>query len=91
MVYIGTFWFPDQGDRAACKAWRPTIRISVLASRVLAVASTRIEGKWKAYCDAVAGENHDREWQEVLDQGCKLREDIARLIFPIFEGIPYAK
>ena len=90
MVEIGGFAFPEQGDQAACEAWRPTIRVTALACRVLVVAKTRIEGRWNAYCDAVPGINHDDEWEEVKHHGCKLPEHIAEAIFPEFKNIPYA-
>lgn len=71
------------------RAWQPTIRAHALSWNVLAVATTRIEGTWKAYCGAVPGQNHDHEWQEVMDQGCQLPEGIARAIFPCLADIPY--
>lgn len=69
--------------------WKPTVRLRALASRVLVVAQTRIEGTWSAYCGPVPGIDHRREWQEVLNSGDKLREVVARAIFPEFEGVPY--
>lgn len=69
--------------------WAPVIRRSALASRVLAVAQTRIEGTWKAYIDAVAGMDHDFEYERVLSHGTELTEQIARAIFPQFSEIPY--
>jgi len=61
------------------------------AMRVLAVATTRIEGKWSAYIDAVPGYNHDAEFLPVLQEGEKLSEPIARIMFPEFNPIPYAR
>lgn len=61
-----------------------------LAMRVLAVAHTRVEGTWAAYCDAVPGMNHDREQDAVLKTGDKLSETVARALFPRFEKLPYA-
>lgn len=72
------------------RAWVSTIRRYALASRVLVVAKTRIEGTWKAYVDAVPGINHDCEWAEVADCGDRLREDVARILFPEFDDVPYA-
>ena len=57
--------FPEQGNRAECEAWRPIVRRRAIASRVLVVARTRIEGAWAAYVDAVPGMNHDAEFEEV--------------------------
>lgn len=58
--------------------------------RVIAAASTRIEGTWKAYIGAVEGINHNNEYEEVLKYGSQLSEEIARTIFPSFSEIPYA-
>lgn len=69
--------------------WTPVVRKVALASRVLAVAQTRIEGAWSAYIDAVPGMDHEQECQYVLDYGTKLDERIARAIFPQFNEIPY--
>jgi hypothetical protein len=69
--------------------WTPEITIKALAMRVLAVATTRVEGAWCAYIDAVPGQRHRDEYQAVLDHGEKLREDIARVMFPRID-LPYA-
>lgn len=90
MRQIGRFGFPSQGDQGEAERWRPYIRWIALARRVLVVANTRIEGAWNAYIDAVPGENHDREWEEVKSHGAKLPEQVARSLFPDFEGVPYA-
>jgi hypothetical protein len=66
------------------------IRKIALAQRVLVVASTRVEGKWAAYIDAVLGVDHEEESDEVLKRGCKLPENIARLLFCEFKNLPYA-
>jgi len=70
--------------------WTPSIHIHALARKVLVVAKTRIEGTWAAYCDAVPGDNHVMEGHAVLEDGDKLTEEIARVLFPIFKGLPYA-
>lgn len=72
------------------QAWRPQIQFRSLASRVLAVAQTRIEGTWAAYCDAVPGYSHQHEFVEVLRVGDKLPEEIAIALFPYFATLPYA-
>ena len=71
----------------------PTVRRIALARQVLVVATTRIEGTWKAYCDAVPGENHDDEWQKVLEDGCQVSERVARVLFPhgVFADKEYAR
>lgn len=50
-----------------------------LARRVLAVLSRRAEG-WCVYVDAVPGENHDVEWQQVAREGSKQFEPVGRAI-----------
>jgi hypothetical protein len=75
---------------AEAQSWSPTQFYYPLNSRVLAVAQTRIECAWSAYCDAVPGQNHRAEIDGVLNTGAKLPEHIARAIFPRFEDVPYA-
>jgi hypothetical protein len=70
--------------------WKPTVRRRVLVTHVLAVAQTRIEGTWAAYCDAVPGYDHDNEQAAVLLHGGKLSERVARILFPEFADLPYA-
>ena len=73
-----------------CDNWKPVIFRSALHYKVLCVATTRIEGAWAAYCAPVPGSNHDNEMDEVLRQGSKLYEPVARALFPRFDGVPYA-
>jgi hypothetical protein len=70
--------------------WEPTIRYYALSTRVLAVATTRIEGAWRAFVDVVPGYNHSEECRGVLDLGSVLEEKVARVLFPEFEDLPYA-
>lgn len=81
--------FPKSREDA--QAWRPLTRRRALASRVLVVAHTRIEAAWSAYADAVPGRDHDAEQQAVLDHGDKVSEQVARCLFPEFDGVPYAQ
>jgi len=74
----------EQGEFA------PRVRRHALATRVLAVATTRAEGTWTAYIDAVPGEDHRVEQYAVLLHGTKLSEEIARVLFPSFDDVPYA-
>jgi len=76
---------------AEVSIWRPTVRTHALAAKVLSVAKTRIGGTWAAYIDAVPGRNHDMEYEEVLNYGDRLPEKVARVLYPFFEDIPYAK
>ena len=80
--------FPKTVEEA--REFKRHVTVCALASRVLVVATTRIECAWCAYCDAVPGENHRREMDDVLRHGVKLNEKIARVLFPQFEGVPYA-
>lgn len=59
--------------------WKP------LARKVIVVASVSIwedSTRWCAYIDAVIGDNHDTEWQQVASHGEKLDERIANILFP---------
>lgn len=79
--------FPGPGDPT--EGWQPLISVHALASRALVVATTRIEGAWCAYADAVPGMNHEAEKYAVLRHGDKVSEELARVLFPGFERIPY--
>lgn len=60
-----------------------------LAMRVIVVA---VEGEvkdWAAYIDAVAGDNHIREWQEVRRRGTKLPREVAEILFPKFKHLEW--
>jgi len=87
MKTIGGYEFPENEEEA--ELWKPAVHVAALAGTVLCVATTRIEGKWKAYCDSVPGKNHDEEWQKVKYDGCGLLPEVARAIFPVFKDIPY--
>jgi len=76
---------------AEAKTWRPTIRRRALNMRVLVAARTRIEFAWAAYIKDVPGVNHDDEVEEVLRHGSKLDERLARVLFPEFRDVPYAR
>lgn len=69
--------------------WVPRIRYTALSSRVIAVATTRIERAWAAYIDAVPGVNHAHEWKAVLKNGDKLPEKVAAVLFPDFVDSGY--
>ena len=74
-----------------------TMLYTQLASTALAVLSRREDG-WCVYVGGVPGDNHDREWQEVLERGDKQKEAVARaivatLFHPGFDpgDLPYAR
>ena len=91
MRRLGHLDFADQDSQAEAAAWKVSIIVRALSRDVLAVAVTRIEGAWKAYIGAVAGQNHDTEWQEIQRSGATLPETVALAVFPEFEGVPYAR
>ena len=80
--------FPKSVEEA--QAFEPMIRIRALSSRVLVVARTRVECAWCAYIDAVPGQNHRAEIGPVVGFGAKLDESVARVLFPMFNDVPYA-
>ena len=89
MKMIGPLAFPETQKEG--KIWKRVVRYYALDSNVLAVATTRIEGTWKAYCGSVPGDYHCEESQEVLRTGTQIYEPIARIMFPEFKDIPYAE
>jgi len=89
MKNIGGLAFPEVEEEFA--AWTPVVRQYPLHCNVLCVARTRIEGKWKAYCGPVPGQNHDLEVAEILQWGDQLSEAVAKAMFPDFSEIPYDK
>lgn len=58
-----------------------------MSTKVLCVAVEGSVGDWTAYIDAVEGESHSVEWQEVKDHGSKLPQEIAEILFPNFKGL----
>ena len=83
-----TIWFPS--DPSEARACRPTVVYHALARKVLAVATTRIEGTWRVYVDAVPGERHEREVEAVLERGSPLPYEWAWPMFPEFKNLPYS-
>ena len=71
--------------------FKPKIRIYPLHRQVLVVANTRDERTWKAYCGPVPGHCHNKEYSVVLQYGDDVGEKIARVMFPEFDDLPYAK
>lgn len=81
--------FPKSVEEA--QKFQPFALRQALATHVLCVAITRIECSWAAYCDAVTGDDHEHEQYYVLETGDKLPEPVARALFPMFDGVPYAR
>lgn len=61
----------------------------VLGHRVIVVAKEGQVNDWAAYIDAVPGQNHNNEWQQVRDHGDKISERVARVLFPEFDKLRY--
>ena len=60
-----------------------------LANRVMTFAVANIAvGDWAAYIDAVPGENHDEEFDQLLEKrsSAKLPYEIAKIIYPHYDG-----
>ena len=89
MKTIGNRTFPTTLEEA--EVWRPKIRRRMLHSQVMAIAKTRIEGMWAAYAFPVPGINHDDEEYLWRTEGVKLPAAVARVMFPDFAELPYAK
>ncbi len=78
-------------ETTACDInFAPTLAYLALHQRVLVVATTRVEGTWKAYCSPVPGLNHEAEYEEVLRLGDAVEERIARIMFPMFKRLNYS-
>jgi len=78
--------------------WTPQIESYELAPQVLVVARTRVEGAWRAYVGCVPSaifeldEVHREIFRKmVLDGGEKVPEALARIMFPQFKDLEYAK
>jgi len=87
--YHNDFIFPNSTEEV--DAWNKFYALHTLHSRVLAVAVTRIEGTWACYLAPVPGVNHDNEWFDVWKNGVKQPEELAKLLFPGFSTLPYAR
>ena len=77
-------------SRYCATHWQPLIFRRALATKVLVVANTRIEGTWSAYVGAVPGDSHGDEVQAVRERGTKLDETLARTLFPNLAKMPYS-
>jgi hypothetical protein len=80
--------FPKTSEEA--HGWEPSVMHTALHMNVLCVAKTRVEGTWAAYIANVPGWDHSREYEDVLRNGEKLPEHVARAIWGHFEPVPYA-
>jgi hypothetical protein len=89
MKVIGKLEFPQTPAEGA--DWKRPVFVRALARKVLVVARPRVEGAWCAYIDAVPGERHEAEKWGVLENGDKLPSEVARVLFPMFDGVPYSE
>jgi len=80
--------YPETPEEA--REWDPRIYIYALHQKVLCVAIARVEGTWIAYCSNVPGSIHRNEYKAVLAHGDKLPEKLAKVMFPLFDGVPYS-
>lgn len=71
--------------------FRPKFSTRRLHRQILVVAKTRMEGAWSAYIFPVPGENHDEEAKLWQTEGVKLPENLARVMFPEFKDLKYAR
>jgi hypothetical protein len=88
MRSIAQYQFPTTPEERA--EWKRVTQYYAAHRQVLYVATTRIEGTWKAYVAPVPGKNHDEEWEAVLRRGVPVWEPEARIYFPEFAALPYA-
>lgn len=65
------------------------VRYTILGQNVIAVAKEGGNNDWAAYIDAVPGINHEVEAEHVMTNGEKLRENVARVLFPEFRDLEW--
>lgn len=71
--------------------FEPKVFRHTLARDILVVARTRVEGTWKAYIGSTGEWSHKNSVGAILDHGTAVREPLARVIFPHFKKLPYAR
>lgn len=65
------------------------IDYKALSRRVLAVAVEGSVGDWACYIDAVPGNNHEVELEDVMRHGAKQSKKLALVLFPHMKDKPY--
>jgi hypothetical protein len=60
------------------------VRWFALSAHVIVVAKEGGAKEWAAYIDAVPGYSHAHEWLRVLEEGSKLPQKVAEVLFPDF-------
>lgn len=71
--------------------FKPQVLRQTLARDIVVVASTRVEGTWKAYIASTKERSHKDAVPAVLERGTAVREPIARVLFPHFKNLPYSR
>lgn len=61
------------------------LRWKALCKDVIAVAVEGNHGDWAAYIGSVPGKKHEDEWERVKTHGCKLKKNVAEVMFPDFK------
>ncbi|MEE8489901.1 MAG: hypothetical protein V3S43_06160 [Acidimicrobiia bacterium] len=91
MRYLGDEMipFPERGNKDDLP-FEPVIVYRTLGPDILAAARTRIEGTWAAYIGSAPSSRHEDDVNLILAQGAKLTEEVARAVFPKFNGVEYA-
>ena len=86
---IGGHLFP--ANRVAGCIWEPAIFHRSVGPEIVAVAKSRIEGKWRAYIATTTEANHDNAIEATINWGIPVDEKLARGLFPVeFTEVPYA-
>lgn len=89
MKNISGFNFPETKEELI--NWKCITKRYMLHRCVMCLARTRVEGTWNAYCFPVPGQNHDTEEYLWKTEGVKLPEQVAKIMFPSFDKVPYAR
>ena len=71
--------------------FEPKVFRQALAHDIVVVATTRIEGTWKAYIGSTKERRHEDAVLTILRHGAYVHESIARVLFPHFKDVPYSR
>lgn len=76
-------------SRGAPHVFQPIFDSERLAPVIMAAAKTSKLGTWACWIGIVLGKDETLDLRSVLNNGVKLKEGIARAIFPRFKSFPY--
>ena len=76
-------------SHTARHVFQPILDSERLAPVIMAAAKTSKPGTWACWIGIVLGKDETLDLRSVLKDGTKLKEDIARAIFPRFKSFPY--